>query len=109
MGVSGGCGGTRRRRGVKGQRTSILDPKGLPVHGKAQHLQGRLKRSIRRLSLLSNDAITGWDVLAPCCYAPAAHARTASAWLIDDLQVEDDSTSLDLPRFHPTVEDANGL
>lgn len=109
MGVSGGRGGTRRWRGAKGKRTSILEPKGLPIHRKAQHLQGRLKRSIRCLSLLSNDAIAGGDVLAPCCYVPAAYARTASARLIDDLQVEDDSTSLDLPRFNPTVEDANSL
>lgn len=94
---------------MKGQRTSILEPKRLPVHWKAQHLQGRLKRSIRRLSLLSNDAITGWDVLAPHCYIPAAYTGTTSARLIDDLQVEDDSTPLDLPRFNSAVEDANSL
>lgn len=105
MGVSGGARGWR---GGKGQRTSILEPKGLPIHGKAQHLQGRLKRSVRGLSLLSDDAVAGWDVLAPCCYVPA-HTGTSSARLIDDLQVEDDSASLDLPRFHPTVEDANSL
>lgn len=106
MGVSGGA---RRWGGGKGQRTSVLEPKGLPIHWKAQHLQGRLKRSIRGLSLLSDDAVAGWDVVAPCRYVPAAHTGTASARLIDDLQVEDDSTSLDLSRFNPTVEDANCL
>lgn len=106
MGVSGGA---RRWGGGKGQWTSVLEPKGLPIHWKAQHLQGRLKGSIRGFSLLSDDAVAGWDVLAPCRYVPAAHTGTASARLIDDLQVEDDSASLDLPRFNPTVEDANCL
>lgn len=95
--------------GVKGQRASTLQPKWLPVHRKPQHLQRGLERSIRCLSLLPDDAITGRDVLASGCNIPAACSCATPAWLINDLQVEDDPASLDLPGFDPTVEDADGL
>lgn len=95
--------------GVKGQRASTLQPKWCPIHREPQHLQRGLERSIGCLSLLPNDAIAGRDVLASCCNIPAACSCATPAWLINDLQVEDDPTSLDLPRFDSTVEDADGL
>lgn len=95
--------------GVKGQRASTLQPKWRPIHRETQHLQRGLERSIRCLSLLPNDAIAGRDVLPSCCNIPAACSRATPAWFINDLQVEDDPTSLDLPRLDSTVEDADGL
>lgn len=109
MGVPGPRAGARPWVGVKGQRAPALQPKGRPIHREPQHLQRGLERSVRRLSLLPDDAIAGGDVLASRCDAPAACSCAAPARLIDDLQVEDDPTSLDLPRFDSTVEDAYGL
>lgn len=95
--------------GGKGQRASTLQPKRLPVHREAQHLQRGLERSIGCLSFLPNDAIAGRDVLASCCNIPAACGCTTPTWLVNDLQVEDDPTPLDLPGFDSTVEDADSL
>lgn len=93
--------------GLKGRGAPALQPKRLPVHGEAQHLQGRLERAVGGVSLLPDDAVAGRDVLAPRRDTPAGRAPPAG--LVDDLQVEDDATSLDLPGFDPAVEDADSL
>lgn len=95
--------------GVKGHRASTLQPKWLPVHREPQHLQRGLERSIGCLSLLPDDAIAGRDVLASCCNIPAACSCATPTLLVNDLQVENDPTSLDLPGFDSTVEDADGF
>lgn len=96
--------------GVERPSASTLQPKWLPVHGKSQHLQRRLEWSIGSLALpLTNDAIAGRDALASCLNIPAARRCATSTWLVDDLQVEDDATPLDLPRLDPAVEDSDGL
>lgn len=109
MGVSGPCGRACPWVGVKGQRASTLEPKWLPIHWEAQHLQRGLERSIGNVSLLPNNAITGRDVLASWHDIPAACSVPTPASLINDLQVEDDASSLDLPGFDSTVEDADSL
>lgn len=107
MGVPGPCAGAWV--GVKGQRASTLQPKWLPIHRETEHLQRGLERSIGCLSLLPDDAIAGGDILASCCDIPAACSCATPTWLVNDLQVEDDATSLDLPGFDSTVEDADSL
>lgn len=47
--------------------------------------------------------------MASCCNIPAACSCATPTWLVNDFQVEDDPTSLDLPGFDSTVEDADGL
>lgn len=108
MGVPGPCAGAWV--GVEGQRATTLQPKRLPVHREPQHLQRGLKRSIGCISLLPDNAIAGRDVLASFCKIPAAcSCATPPTWLVNDFQVENDPTSLDLPWFDSTVEDADGL
>lgn len=107
MGVPGPCAGARV--GLKGQGASTLQPKRLPIHREPQHLQRGLERSIGSLSFLPDDAVAGRDILASCCNIPAACSGATPTWLVNDLQVEDDATSLDLPGFDSSVEDADGL
>lgn len=109
MGVSGPGGGAGTWVGVKGQRASALEPKRLPVHREAQHLQRRLERSVGCFSFLPDDAVAGRDVLASCCNTPAARSCAAPPRLINHLQVEDDPPPLDLPGFDSAVEDAYSL
>lgn len=109
MGVSRPWGGPRAWVRVKRQRASTLEPKRLPIHREPQHLQRGLERSIGCLSLFPNDAIAGRDILASCCNIPAAGSCATPACLINNLQVEDDPASLDLPGFDSTVKDADSL
>lgn len=106
MSVSGGC---VPWRGVKGQRTCTLKPEWFAIHWESEHLQRRLERSIGCLSLLANDAIVRRDALASCCNIPISSSCATPSCLINDLQIEDDPTSLDLPGFDSTVEDADSL
>ena len=107
--VPGCCAGAWPWVGRESRRASTLQPEWLPVHREPQHLQGRLERSIWGLSLFPNDTIAWRDVLASCWNIPTATSCATPAWLVNDLQVEDDPTSLDLSWFDPTVEDADGL
>lgn len=95
--------------GVKRHRSSALQPEWLPVHREPQHLQRRLERSIWGFPLLPNDTIAGWDVLTSCRNIPSPGRCATPARFVDDLQIEDDSASLDFPGFHPTVKDADGF
>lgn len=95
--------------GVEWHRASALQPKWLPIHREPQHLQRGLERSIGSLSLFPNDTIAGRDVLASCCNIPTACSCATPTWLVNDLQVEDDPTSLHLPGFNSAVKDADGL
>lgn len=91
-------------------RASTLHPKGFPIHGEAQHLRRGLERPIRGLSLLLPDyAIAGGDILPSCLTISVAGPSTTPPWFVNDLQVEDDATPLDLPGFDPAVEDPDGL
>lgn len=94
---------------MKSPRAPTLQPKWLSIHGEAQHLQRRLERSIGGLSFLSDDAIAGRDVLASRCNIPTACSCAPPSWLVDDFQVENDATPLDLPWFDSAVEDSDGL
>lgn len=70
--------------GVKRHRAATLQPKGLPVHGEAQHLQRGLEGSIRSFTFLPDDAVAGGDILASCD-TPASCGCAAATWLVDDL------------------------
>lgn len=94
---------------VKGHRASTLQPKWLSIHREAQHLQRRLERSIRSLSLLTNYTIARRDLLASCHCIPTTCCCATPTWLINYFKVEDNPTSLHLPRFDSTVKDTDGL
>lgn len=94
---------------MEGQLASTLESEWLPIHWKAQHLWRRLERPVGSLPFLPDDAVAGGDVVASSSGISATWSRSALARLIDHLQIEDDSASLDFPGFDPTVEDADRL
>lgn len=94
---------------MKRHRTPTLQPKRLPIHWESQHLQGRLERSVRSLSLPANDTVARRDILPSCCDIPCACSCATPARFVNDLEVEDNPTSLDFSRLDSTVEDADGL
>ena len=91
-GVTRGGGGVMLgRSGVilgraEGHWSSTLEPKWLPVHGEAQHLQRRMEGPVRTLGFLPDDSVSGRDVLpTPDRVIPSR--STSSNRLIDYLQM----------------------